>query len=1606
MKKKNKGLCCIAVFLAVLLFPFMEIVYAEETHIAAEKEVDGNRETSDLEHLFGPKDGEIDTRISAAAWRAYQEKGVAFFSGETYWSSHLQDTDIIIGSNYDDGTIIFQWNEGVIGINGKPTICIDAKTSFRDGMQYFPADAESVGLSQTEVTRLALYQEYIYNQRNDLDELGKYFFTQLLVWRELNEYYGWGWPNLHIFSGSESWTDLAFQEEVLASAVHWVQAMEQTGRYTGHGTFYVCEYWQAQAELWLTENTGDLELYKESGQPVVTEGNAAYSLEGAQYGVYRDGGDYVNPDAVITTDVNGYGKAEGLLVGEYWIKELVPPKGYALNSAWSESTVSVPGGQSGVYRTTDQVIHETISVLLEKRDVEQGGNVSEEEKKKLEDAQFTVKYYAVDPESCDADPAVSGAVPARTWVLKTKYDKTQKQVLAKLEKEYLVSGDPFYTTKSGQTMLPLGIVTIQESKAPKGYLLNDKIFVRKIREDGTDQETVTGEQIPVVWNQPQKIKIRLQKLDQETGKASPQGTATLKGAVYEVRNSKDQIVDTLITDENGQAVSKELPLGNYRVKETKASKGYLLDKESYVVEGVPKDPVTQIFEYEVTSNEIPQKVQIELQKTDRETNQTAQGGGTLSGAVYEVKDQTGTVVETLVTDENGYAKTKELPLGTYTVKETKASKGYLVDEKEYTVKGEAKDQEKRLFLYKTESKENIIRGDVELVKVRENEKEDEDTLQGIRGVEFTFTSKSTGKVAAKIVTDKNGYATTASQEYPRGRLPFDTYVVEETKYPAGLKPIEPFEVVIREDGIVWKGIYKEDKLIVSPITIVKIDASTGKTIPLKGTEFQLLDSEKKPITMTTYYPSEVMHKTFKTDKNGQLTFPEKLKYGVYYLKEIKAPNGYLKGDLLKFEVKEGAVWSKPLIVRYPNENVMGKIRIQKNDGETKEPLSGAMFEIRAAEDIVTPDQTIRVKKGTVVDTLTVGEDGMTTSGELYLGTYEIHEIKQPEGYVLDQTTYQVQLLYEDQNTPLVFAEINLSNEPTRVTIRKREAESQKPLSGVTFQFWRKDNEEEKKEITTEKDGTVCLERLLPGTYCIQEIATLPGYVFNQEVHEITIEPDGTVNGEKEGVWNVENQKTKVEFIKCDQESGKKVVGGSYQILDLSENIIAEWNGTKDPYIAEKLLVDTEYIYREVKAPEGYLAAEDVHFTVKNTDKIQSVRMDDENAMGKIRIVKTDCQTKERLNGAVFEIRAAEDIVTPDGTLHLEKGDLADTIVTGQGEDLGENGDGMAYSKELFLGKYVLKEKQQPSGYMLDQEEYPLELVYEDQNTPIVIKTLHLKNTPVEMKIIKKDAETGEVIPGVKFTVRDSVMPIENGNTSISAIQLYTTDENGEIHLRGLTPGTYWIQETLTLPGYMIDPVKYTVEISECGQITIDGKDTDVLEIRNVKTKLLGTKARSEKTGTQEAFPGKNTVLIDTLEFENLQVGQEYRIVGTLRNRENGELLKTGENPITAETCFVPEEKDGTTEVKFCFDATGMNGKSIVVFEKVYIGETEILSHEDLDDQDQTIRFGIKMPTLKTEEKPKTVKTGDHIGLVATAFLTVLVSGSMIIADIVIRRKKK
>ena len=1129
------------------------------------------------------------------------------------------------------------------------------------------------------------------------------------------------------------------QNQILAEAVAWVNEQQQSGRYTGHGEFFVHAYSQAQALFWLEENNGGIELYKSSAKPEITDGNSAYSLEGAQYGVYRDGGDYVNPDAVITTDVNGYGWVDGLPVGDYWIKELKAPPGYALNPAWSDTTIAVPGGSYVTYQTSDVPITDPVRIVLGKVDADKTSGMSEAELKKLEGAQFEVKYYAVDPNVYNSDPGASGVKAERTWVLQTLYDSKEKAVTAKLDKKHKISGDEFYIDVDGYPFFPIGIITIREIKAPKGYLVNNESFVIKVTEDGADSETVQTYNAPTVKETAQKMQIRLQKVDKETGKGEAQGTATLKGAKYEIRNAKDEVVETLTTDEKGKATSKELPIATYTVKETKASNGYILDEKTYTVKGEATDSVTHVFQYDVKSQETPQKIQIELSKLDSETNKgEAQGAATLKGAVYEVRNSKNEVVDTLTTDEKGKAVSKELLPGKYTVKETKASNGYLVDENTYTVDGNIKDSTNRVFKYKVTSGEDIIRGDVEIIKLKENQDEDNDTLQGLEGVEFTFTSKTTGKEVLKIVTDKYGFATTKSKDHPRGGLVYDTYIVTETKCPEGLKPIEPFEVTIKDEGVTLKGIYKEDKLIVSPVSVVKVDASTGKVIPVADTEFRILDENKKPITMTTHYPNEVVHETFKTDKNGQFTLPEKLKYGTYYLEEVNAPDGYLKGELLQFKVTEGATWDHPLIVKYSDENVMGKIRIQKKDSETGEALANAVFDIVAAEDIITPDGTIRLQKGEVAETLTTGKDGSAISKELFLGTYLVKETKQPEGYLLNKKEYEITLKYQDQETPVVEAAVEIPNAPTKIQIVKTEKGTDKPIAGAKFQIWNKamfeaaESEDQamalKETYTTDEKGCIELKYLAPGTYCIQEVEAAPGFVLDDTVREMTIEKDGRVDGEKIGRLDVENDYTKMEFIKYDATTKKPVAGGTFQVTDLNGTVLDEWDGTKEPHTMDHLVVGQEYIFKEVKAPNGYLLAEDVHFVVEQTGKLQTIEMYDENVMGQITIRKTDANTDQGLKDAEFTITASEDIVTPDGTVQVKKGEIADTITTGE--------DGVAVSKKLFLGNYVVKESKQPSGYVLEDKEYPVELKYKDEKTDLITEELAVENKPTVNPAVK------------------------------------------------------------------------------------------------------------------------------------------------------------------------------------------------------------------------------------------------------------------------------
>lgn len=641
------------------------------------------------------------------------------------------------------------------------------------------------------------------------------------------------------------------------------------------------------------------------------------------------------------------------------------------------------------------------------------------------------------------------------------------------------------------------------------------------------------------------------------------------GAVYGVYSGNDKIAE-LTTDSNGYAKVDNIPAGSYTVKEITAPKGYALDLTAHNVTVVSGQTAT----LQVTDLPQSDPIAVLLGKIDRETTQNMpQGSASLEGAQFTVKYYDGfydtdpaeegeEAVRTWVmqTNTNGFVRFDEsakvsgdefyymsngditLPLGTITIQETAAPKGYLLNDevfiRQITTEGNAEAVE----TYNAPTiPEDVIRGDIQIVKYGENNAETDDSSADIKrpleGVKFHLTSKTTQEVYT-IITDEQGIASTTQlrdEDNERGGLPFDTYIVtEESPYPE-YDEVAPFEVTIDTEGKTLYYILRNDT-VDAPIRVEKIDETTGKVIPAAGAQFQILDSEKNVISMTvSHYPSLVEIDTFETDASGSFTLPEKLEYGTYYLREVQAPEGYLLGgEDIKFVVDQEYQWDNPLTVQYADAPAMGRIEIVKTDSETGNPLDRAEFSITAAEDIVTPDGTVRAAAGDVVDTVVSGEDGTAISKNLYLGKYTVTETKQPAGYVLPDQTWEVELTYEDQNTELVTETLEVENNTTVVIIDKKVTGSEQRLSGVKFAIWNKDTEDPvdpgmtyKDIYKTDREGKIRLERFVPGTYCIKEVEGVPGYAVNDTIHEFTVTEDGRIDGQAETTITIENAKTEI-----------------------------------------------------------------------------------------------------------------------------------------------------------------------------------------------------------------------------------------------------------------------------------------------------------------------------------------------------------------------------------------------------------------------------------------------------------------------------------------------
>ncbi|MFQ7620073.1 SpaA isopeptide-forming pilin-related protein [[Ruminococcus] torques] len=1094
--------------------------------------------------------------------------------------------------------------------------------------------------------------------------------------------------------------------------------------------------------------------------------------------------------------------------------------------------------------------------------------------------------------------------------------------------------------------------TVTEVNAVGGYI---EYYVRVTPPGATDGVTrPDGEHLSGYQHVGGKVRVyRAFAGSLELIKSSANQTITngnscysLKGAVYGLYQNGIEIARKT-TDVNGYAKFENVTAGNYDLKEITPPKGYALDKRTYPVT-INSSQTTR-----VDVKDYPQSdpVSILLGKVDKDTTQNMpQGSASLEGAEFTIKyyavhsdkdpaesgkkpvrtwvlktnkDGKTAMVDSLKVSGDEFFKTSQgyntLPLGTITIQETKAPKGYLLNEEIFVRQITSKGTTEGVETYNMPTiEEEVIRGDIQLVKYGENNDEPGDSgadiKKPLKDIKFHLTSKTNGDVYT-IITDENGFASTKQfGNSERGNLPFDTYTVtEESPYPE-YDIIAPFEVTVDEEGKTYSYILRNDT-VDAPLSVQKVDKETGKVIPIAGAQFQILDENKKPITMEVHYPTPMEIDTFETDANGSFTLPEKLEHGSYYLHETKAPEGYLLGvEDIPFVVDQEFDWENPLSITYPDAPAKGKIRVTKTDKETDKPIpSGAEFTVTAAEDITTPDGTIRTEKGTVVATLTTDEKGKAETEALYLGKYMVKETKAPNGYLLNPKEFAVTLEYEDQETEIVYGNVTVPDELAKgkIRVKKTDAETGSGLSGAEF------------TVTAAEDITT---------------------------------PDGTIRTEKGTV---------VATLTTD-DKGK-----------------AE---------TDKLYLG-KYVIKETKAPEGYLLNEKefeviLTYADQETEIVYGdVTVPNQPAKGQIEILKKDEETGNLLSGAEFTVTAAEDITTPDGTVRAEKGTVVDTIVT--------DTTGIARSKELYLGKYVVKETKQPIGFIRPNQTWDVELKYADQKTELVKENLTIKNQPTEIIIDKKETGTDKPLEGVKFVIwnKDKEDPIDPG---MQHKEIYTTDKNGKIRLLYLEPGNYAVAEVESIPGYAWDDkIIYEFTITEDGRV--DGEVSHTIPVGNDRTEITETNAINVSTGTQDAFAVDLTI-VDTVSIVNLMPNREYTLKLVLADAETGESLQVKDQPsgdlLTTEKTFTADDSKMDVPMEIQFNASAFAGRTIAVYEYFYQDGVEISKHEDPNDKKQQIyvKDKLKLNTTAIDlisgtheaiaKKDVTIRDNvDHFGLI-------------------------
>ena len=1334
-------------------------------------------------------------------------------------------------------------------------------------------------------------------------------------------------------------------------------------------------------------------LTKTSADVSITQGNSAYSLAGATYNVYKGTSGTGSVVATFTTDLAGHATLSTPLEdGTYSVKEVTPPKGYKLDEKIYTFTIN---GADTSLNVEDEP--GTLTLILKKADSQTGSTPQ-------------------------GNASLAGAV------YQVSYQKGGQTVTEELTSD--ASGN--LGTLEG---IPFGTVTVKELTAPEGYRLDTEVHTYTV-----DGSQLTGDvyelEVTDLEEDVQRGGLIIQKLDSQTG-TTPQGDASLEGISFEIVNQSQnpvvvngrtaqpgQVAMTITTNASGVASTGEnaLPYGDYTVREVASNDSMFKTFDEEISVTISEDGQTLTYEVE---NEVV-RGGIDIEKQDSQTGSTPQGNASFAGIDFEVINRSanpvvvdgqtyavGDVVMTITTDESGRASTGNdvLPYGTYEVLESATNESMLL-----TWTGETATVRQNGHSVAITAVNDVERGGLSVEK--------QDSVTGsipqgdadFSGITFEVINNSKnpvivnsekynpGEVVVTLTTDESGRAVTADDA-----LPYGEYIFHESATNESMLLTAPDQTVnVTDDGVIYE-FTMADEVVRGGVLIEKRDLESGLLTPLggaslDGTLFEITNKSVNAVYVNDalYQPGEVCATIEVVDGIAQ-TDARALPYGTYQMVESKPGEGYLHTD-----------------------QTVRSFQIRK-DGEVIEFRDGDA----AYNQVIRGDlQFIKVGEG----------------GEANMGRFANVAFK-----LISETTGETHIVVTDENGEVrTTTEWNPHSQNTNGNDGVEDEAAWDDHAGTWF------------GLTTEgwmvetQDGLCALPY---DTYTIEELRCSGNQGYDLvRVEHVTISRNnttiylGTLDDQFEGVPEI---------------GTTALVDGEHTAAPAGEVTITDTVEYKNLKVGETYKISGVLMDKETGEPllvgEGEEQAQvtaEVEFTPTSAQgTVELTYTFDASALaGKAVVVFEDLYQGENV------VASHADINDEGQTVTFGKPSIG-TTATIDGEKTAEPAEQITITDTVEYSGLTVGQEYKLTGVLMDKEtgeplligegEEQAQVTSEATFTPsepngtidvlftfdssallgksvVVFETLYQGENEVTAHTdIEDEGQTVTFVEGPKI---GTTATVDGSHTASPVGEITIVDE---VAYSGLTPGkTYKISGVLMdketgeplLVGEGEEQAQVTAEVEftpEAAEGTVEltytldasalaGKSVVVFETLYLDDVEITSHADIEdenqtvtfgegpQIGTTATVNGQHTAdptgevtIIDEVAYSGLTPGETYKISGVLMDKATGEPLLVGEEQaqITAEVEFTPEAESGTVQLSYTFDATSMAGKAVVVFEHLYLGELEIATHADIEDEGQTVTFGVpEIGTTATVNGAHTAEPAEQVTIVDTVTYSGLTPG--------------